>query len=57
MILLMASAFQAGYAEGENGQVGFILREKFGWERKSKSFIDLTTLSTVMGPIGLAVGS
>ena len=33
------------------------MREKFGWERKSKSFIDLTTLSTVLGPVGLALGS
>ena len=40
-----------GWALAENGQVGFILREKFAWSAHIESFM------TITGPIGVAIGS
>mmetsp|Transcript_11875 Transcript_11875/g.20088 ORF Transcript_11875/g.20088 Transcript_11875/m.20088 type:complete len:189 (+) Transcript_11875:191-757(+) len=55
VVLCMGSTCQAGWAVAENGQVGFILAEKFGWEKEG--LLSNITIVTILGPMGLATGS
>ena len=50
-VLTLASSMQMGWALAENGQVGFVLREKFGWSP------NLESIMTITAPIGVSIGS
>ena len=42
----------------ENGQVGFILDKKLGWKAvESTALINYNTLTTMLGLVGLSIGS
>lgn len=41
----------------ENGQVGLVLEQKLGWSSSDEQAISVNTLATVLGSLGLAVGS
>jgi len=55
LLLAMASAIQVGYILSCNGQVGFVLAQKLGWEQSS--FFNNVVLSATLSPMGIAIGS
>jgi hypothetical protein len=56
LVYCVASTIQAGFLLGENGQVGFVLAEKLGWN-KDGTALTKNTIITVAGTSGLALGS
>ena len=51
LVLALSASIQSGIALSENGQIGYILAEKLGWEKTD------ITKCTLLGPVGIALGS
>ena len=54
-VLSIASSIQVGFFLGENGQIGYVLAQKLGWD--TTGFFNYLVLSSTMAPMGIAFGS
>lgn len=42
----------------ENAQAGFVLNKQLGWQAEgSKGYINMMTIVTIIGALGIAIGS
>ena len=59
IVLMFASAIHFGWGDSDNGQVGFVVREKFGWPRdlEDGGIVDRVTMLTLINHVGGAIGS
>ena len=58
MVFTIAGNLQGGWVLAENAQAGFILDKQLEWEAEgSKAYINMITIVTIIGALGIAIGS